>query len=60
MYERLHAEFRWKVPGDFNIADVCCTRWARDTPDAVAIHWEHENGERAAFTFADLHHNALA
>jgi len=35
-YERLHAEFRWRVPGDFNIADVCCTRWARDTPDAVA------------------------
>jgi len=57
-YERLHAEFRWEVPGDFNIADVCCTRWARDTPDAVAIHWEHENGERADFTFADLHHNA--
>lgn len=58
VYEQLHAEFRWKVPGDFNIAEVCCTRWARDTPDAVAIHWEHENGERAAFTFADLHHNA--
>ncbi len=57
-YERLHAEFRWKVPSDFNIADVCCTRWARDTPGAVAIHWEHENGERADFTFADLHHNA--
>ncbi len=58
MYEKLHAEFRWKVPGDFNIADVCCTRWARDTPDAVAIHWEHESGEHADFTFADLHHNA--
>ena len=57
-YERLHAEFRWRVPGDFNIADVCCTRWARDAPDAVAIHWEHESGERADFTFADLHHNA--
>jgi acetyl-CoA synthetase len=58
VYEQLHAEFRWKVPADFNIAEVCCTRWARDTPDAVAIHWEHENGERADFTFADLHHNA--
>jgi acetyl-CoA synthetase len=58
VYEQLHAQFRWKVPRDFNIADVCCTRWARDTPDAVAIHWEHENGERADFTFADLHHNA--
>lgn len=58
MYERLHAEFRWKVPVDFNIAEVCCARWARDTPDAVAIHWEHENGERADFTFADLDRNA--
>jgi acetyl-CoA synthetase len=58
VYDQLYAEFRWKVPDDFNIADVCCTRWARDTPDAVAIHWEHENGECADFTFADLHHNA--
>jgi acetyl-CoA synthetase len=58
VYEQLHAEFRWKVPADFNIADACCTRWARETPDAVAIHWEHENGERADFSFADLHHNA--
>jgi len=57
-YEQLHAGFRWNVPPDFNIADVCCTRWARDTPEAVAIHWEREDGERADFTFADLHLNA--
>jgi acetyl-CoA synthetase len=53
-YDELHAGFRWSVPARFNIAEVCCARWARDTPDAVAIRWEHENGARANYTYADL------
>jgi acetyl-CoA synthetase len=53
-YDELHAGFRWSVPARFNIAEVCCARWARDTPDAVAIRWEHENGARASYTYADL------
>ena len=53
-YAALHAGFRWSVPARFNIAEVCCARWARDTPDAVAIRWEHENGDRAAYTYAEL------
>ena len=28
-YDELHAGFRWQVPARFNIAEVCCTRWAR-------------------------------
>ena len=36
-YAALHAGFRWQVPPQFNIADVCCARWARDTPQAVAV-----------------------
>jgi acetyl-CoA synthetase len=54
----LHAGFRWHVPEHFNIAEVCCARWARDTPDAVAIHYEHEDGRAGRFTYADLEHNA--
>ncbi|NPC57370.1 AMP-binding protein [Caenimonas sp. S4] len=30
----MHAGFRWQVPEHFNIAEVCCTRWAR-RPDAI-------------------------
>jgi acetyl-CoA synthetase len=30
----LHAGFRWQVPAQFNIAEVCCARWARQ-PDAT-------------------------
>ena len=57
-YEALHAGFRWHVPADFNIADVCCTRWARDTPDAVAIRHEHESGERRDCTYGELDRDA--
>jgi acetyl-CoA synthetase len=53
-YAQLHAGFRWHVPARFNIADVCCTRWARRTPDAVAIRFEHERGERRDFSYAEL------
>ena len=36
-YAALHAGFRWRVPRHFNIAEACCARWARATPDATAI-----------------------
>lgn len=50
----LHAGFRWKVPAYFNIGEACCTRWARRTPDAVAIRWEREDGRRGRVTYAQL------
>ncbi|MES3014391.1 MAG: AMP-binding protein [Pseudomonadota bacterium] len=57
-YAELHASFRWQVPAHFNIAEVCCTRWARATPNAIAIRAEHEDGRRANHTFADLQRTA--
>ena len=53
-YAELHRNFRWQVPADFNIAEVCCTRWARATPEAIAIRHEHEDGRGANHTYADL------
>ena len=50
----IHAGFRWHVPEHFNIAQACCTRWARAQPQAVAIRWEHEDGRRADHTYAQL------
>ena len=50
----LHAGFRWRVPAHFNIAQACCTRWARTQPGAVAIRWEHEDGRRQAYTYGQL------
>jgi len=57
-YAELHAAFRWHVPADFNIAEVCCTRWARERPDAVAIHFESESGARTDFTYGEIDHEA--
>ncbi len=57
-YAELHAGFRWLVPARFNIAEACCGRWARSTPQAFAIRYEHEDGTRADYTYADLEHNA--
>ena len=53
-YAELHAGFRWQVPERFNIAEVCCARWARETPQAVAIRYEREDGSRRDFSYAEL------
>ncbi len=57
-WARLHAGFRWAVPEHFNIAEVCCTRWARDTPDAVAIRYEQSDGSRRDFSYRTLDRDA--
>ena len=38
-HTRMHASFGWDVPKRFNIAQVCCTRWAADdvAADRIAI-----------------------
>jgi acetyl-CoA synthetase len=57
-YAELHAGFRWHVPAEFNIAEVCCTRWARERPQAVAIRFENEGGKRTDFTYGELDRDA--
>ena len=57
-HAQIHGEFRWHVPARFNLAEVCCGRWARDTPEAIAVHHERANGERTAYTFARLQADA--
>lgn len=49
-----HREFRWKVPARFNIAEVCCSRWARERPRAVAIRAEREDGGQALHRYGEL------
>ena len=55
-YAALHAQFGWRVDTHFNMAQVCCGRWAA-APDAarrVALK-EHRPGQRArVYTFAQL------
>ena len=56
-YETVHQQFAWQVPAKFNMAEVCCGRWARSPQHqhAVAI-LEHQTGDQAplTWTFAQL------
>ncbi|CAJ48779.1 acyl-CoA synthetase [Bordetella avium] len=55
-YQSLYQSFRWLVPTQFNIADVCCHRWATSGADArrIAIFYEDEAGNREVWTYARL------
>jgi acetyl-CoA synthetase len=50
----LHASFRWRVPAKFNIAEVCCARWARRHPSATAIRCEHASGATVTHSWREL------
>ncbi len=62
-HDALHSQFVWHVPDDFNIAQACCTRWAKQTPNAVAIREHTAGGSHKAaktYTFSQLQHAANA
>ena len=54
----LHAGFRWSVPERFNIAEVCCARWAKRAPDRVAIRYEQSDGTRRDYSYLELDREA--
>ncbi len=57
-YAELHAGFRWHVPADFNIAEVCCARWARSKPRAIAVRCEHDDGHIETHRWGELQRDA--
>src|SRR5215207_795058 len=56
-YRALYDTFRWNVPREFNIAEVCCRRWSQETT-RIALHYEDESGAVASFTYAALQADA--
>jgi len=59
-YHAMHSSFRWNVPVQFNIADVCCARWATDprTAGNIAIRAHGVQGADTTLTFAQLQREA--
>ncbi|BDI05274.1 AMP-binding protein [Sphaerotilus microaerophilus] len=45
---------RWQVPERFNIAEACCGRWARRTPEAIALVIDREGADPERHRYADL------
>jgi len=56
-YREIYQGFRWHVPADFNIAEVCGRRWAAET-SRIALHTEDESGRCETFTYAALMRDA--
>jgi len=56
LYASVHQAFGWKVPQNFNIAQVCCGRWAAgaDAARRVAIVEHGTEGLHRRWTFAQL------
>ncbi|MCT8159688.1 AMP-binding protein [Pseudoruegeria sp. SHC-113] len=48
------ARFRWQVPEHFNIAEVCCDRWARREPDRLALTHIGDDGSRSSWSYGQL------
>jgi acetyl-CoA synthetase len=44
----------WFEEGRVNLAHQCVDRWAVQTPDAVAVRWEGEDGDVRVWTYAEL------
>ncbi len=58
-YAALHSGFRWQVDEDFNIAEVCCSRWARagDAKGAIeriAIRAHQAGAETVFYSYREL------
>ncbi|HEX5639706.1 MAG TPA: AMP-binding protein, partial [Burkholderiaceae bacterium] len=56
-YRSLYDDFRWHVPREFNIAEVCCRRWSQET-SRIALHCEDERGNGASYTYSALQSDA--
>ncbi len=59
-HAELHRHFRWPVEPYFNIAEVCCSRWARaqgdqpGAPERIAIRAHQTSAEPLFHTYFEL------
>jgi len=56
----MHGGFGWQVPDSFNIAQACCTRWAREPDAATRVAVLAHGAGGGALTFAQLQQQANA
>ncbi|MBB3196249.1 acetyl-CoA synthetase [Roseateles terrae] len=54
LYPHMHARFQWQLPDQISLAELCCGRWARETPEATAILSDSDTGCRAHYSYAQL------
>jgi len=58
-YEATRRGFQWERPESFNFATDVTDRWARERPDALALHWSDEGGQERGFTWRQVRDRSL-
>jgi acetyl-CoA synthetase len=55
-YAELHCGFTWQIPAQFNIAQVCCRRWAvlPDASNLIAVHAYKTGAEGSFYSYSQL------
>jgi len=54
-YVAWHHGFRWEVPAHFNMAEVCCGRWARSRAASRVVVTEYDvDGRTRKYTYRQL------
>lgn len=64
-HAQMQRRFRWQVDEFFNIADVCCSRWAQrseaeNAPERIAVYAHQPCAEAVFHTYSELQHAADA
>ena len=59
-YRQIHGAFRWNVPEFFNIAQVCCGRWAAasDAPEKIAVYAYSTGASPTLYSYSALQQQA--
>ncbi len=52
-YQEIYRAHRWQVPDPFNVAEVCCRRWAGE-PQRLALIAAADDGRVERHSYADL------
>src|SRR3546814_13034580 len=55
-YPELYSSYRWFVPTQFNLAQMCLHRWAENPHEGrrIAVYFEDEFGQRETWTYSRL------
>jgi acetyl-CoA synthetase len=55
-YAELHHGFAWQIPAQFNIAQLCCGRWAAlpDASNLIAVHAYKTGAETTFYSYSRL------
>lgn len=57
-YDALYRSFKWNMPKRFNMAQACCSDWAKRDPSRIALHHIHADGRVEDFSFSRLNNDS--